>query len=149
MNARFLLPLLLALSPALTGCGKPEAPQTRAAHAGEADHEEGAEGHVESERTIELSDAQIRSSGIALLEAGPAKIRQTLALYGTVAPNAERMREVTARYPGVVRTVTKRIGDSVREGETLATVESNESLRTYSVTAPLSGVVTHAQGESG
>lgn len=149
MNTRLLLPLVLALPLVLTGCGKPEAPKARAAHAGEADHEKGPEGHAESERTIELSDAQIHASGIALLKAGPAQIRQTLALYGTIAPNAERMREVTARYPGVVRTVTKRVGDSVREGETLATVESNESLRTYSVTAPLSGVVTHRKANPG
>jgi len=149
MNIRLLLPLLLAFPLALmTGCGKTDAPQARnhgAEHADDADHD----GHAESERTIELSDAQIHASGIELLEAGPAKIRQTLPLYGTVAPNAERMREVTARYPGVVRTVTKRVGDAVREGETLATVESNESLRTYAVTAPLSGVVTHRKANPG
>lgn len=139
--------LLLTLSVALTGCGKSAAPPTPAEHAEEGEHAEGVEGHAEG--VIQLTDAQIRTSGITLPQAGPAKIRQTLPLYGSVAANAERVREVTARYPGVVRSVSKRIGDAVREGETLATVESNESLRIYSVTAPLSGVVTQRKANPG
>lgn len=136
--------LLLTLPWVLTGCGgKSEAPE----QAGQKPAEESEAGHAEG--TVELSDAQVKSSGITLLQAGPAKIRQSLPLYGTVAPNAERVRDVTARYPGVVRSVAKRVGDTVREGETLATVESNESLRVYSVTAPLSGVVIQRKANPG
>ena len=135
--------LLLTLPWALTGCGKSDAP----AQAEENHSKEGEQGHAEG--SIELSDEQIRASGVTLLQAGVAKIRQSLPLYGTVAPNAERVRDVTARYPGVVRGVNKRVGDTVREGETLATVESNESLRVYSVTAPLSGVVIQRKANPG
>ena len=39
------------------------------------------------------------------------------------------VREVAARFPGVIRSVAKNVGDPVRQGETLATVESNESLQ--------------------
>lgn len=145
MNKNVLIAsLLLTLPVALAGCGKSAPPAEPAARGEQA---QGAEGHTEG--GIELTDSQIRSSGITLQQAGAAKIRQTLALYGTVAPNAERVREVTARYPGVVRSVAKRIGDTVREGETLATVESNESLRTYSVTAPLAGVITQRKANPG
>jgi cobalt-zinc-cadmium efflux system membrane fusion protein len=35
--------------------------------------------------------------------------------------------------PGVVRAMNKRLGDKVEKGELLATVESNESLRTYEI----------------
>ena len=99
--------------------------------------------------SVALTPAQIKSAGIQLLTAGPAKVRETLSLYGVIAPNAERVREVTARYPGVLRSVSKRVGDAVREGETLATVESNESLRTYSIVAPLTGVVTMRKANPG
>src|SRR3546814_4222908 len=75
--------------------------------------------------------------------AGPAQIRETLSLYGAIVPNAERVRDIAARYPGVIRSVDRSIGDTVRQGQVLATVESNESLQTYSVVAPLAGVVTH------
>ena len=142
--------LFLTLPMALTGCGKSDMPK-----AGTEDAEHSAEGneHTEAEgehgENIELTDEQVAASGIQIAQAGPAKIRETLQLYGSMAPNAERMREVTARYPGVVRTVSKRVGDSVREGEVLATVESNESLRTYSIVAPLSGVVIQRKANPG
>ena len=59
------------------------------------------------------------------------------------------MREVGARFPGVITAVAKRIGDPVKQGEVLATVESNESLQTYNVTAPLAGVVIARQANPG
>lgn len=108
----------------------------------EAQHEEGEEGHEESEgEHIELTSEQIQSADIGLAQAGPAQVHERLPLYGVITPNAERVHQVAARFPGAIRTVTKRIGDPVRQGETLATVESNESLQTYPVVAPLSGVV--------
>lgn len=118
---------------------------------GEAGHEE--EGHEEGGHEegsgVKLTAEQIKSAGIKLAEAGPGHIRERLPLYGVVAPNAERVREVTARFPGAIRSVAKRIGDPVKQGETLATVESNESLQTYPVIAPLSGVVTQRHANPG
>lgn len=84
----------------------------------------------------------IKNADIQTVTAGPADIRETLALYGRIAPNAERVREVRARFPGIVRSVHKAQGDNVKAGDVLATVESDESLRTYSVTAPIGGVIT-------
>ncbi len=90
---------------------------------------------------VALTPDQIAKAGIKVETVGGATIRETLPLYGVVAPNAERVREVSARFAGTIRSVAKKVGDSVRQGETLATVESNESLQTYSLTAPLAGVV--------
>lgn len=108
---------------------------------GEAEHKEGHdEGEAEAEH-VKLTPEQIQSADIGLAQAGPATVREHLPLYGVITPNAERVREVAARFPGAIRTVTKRVGDDVRQGETLATVESNESLQTYAVVAPLNGIV--------
>jgi len=81
--------------------------------------------------------------------AGPGVLRETLSLYGVIQPNAERVRNVVARFAGPIKTVSKQIGDSVKAGETLATVESNESLQTYAVTAPIAGVITQRKANSG
>ena len=51
------------------------------------------------------------------------------------------MTHVIPRFPGVVKSVTKRLGDEVAKGEVLATVESNESLQTYDIKAELDGTV--------
>lgn len=128
--------LAAALLMALAGCGKPSTPEP----AGEEQHAE--EGHAEEPGHIELSAESAQAAGIEIAAAGPATIREVLSLYGTVQPNAERVREVTPRYPGVVLGVMRKVGESVRKGDVLATVESNESLRTYQILAPLSGVVT-------
>lgn len=160
MKAKFLF-LLVALPLALAACGEsetgrasPAATRADAAReqAGERavgdEHSEGdehagggEEGH-EEEGHVELTPEQIKTGDIGLAEAGAASIRETLPLYGVVAPNAERVLEVAARFPGMIRSVTKKIGDPVRKGEVLATIESNESLQTYSVVSPLTGVVT-------
>lgn len=115
----------------------------------EPEHSENeGEAHAES-RHIELMPEQIERAGIEVAQAGPADLREHLSLYGVIAPNAERVLEVTARYPGVIHSVKKRVGDPVRRGETLATVESNESLQTYPVIAPIDGVVTHRNANEG
>ena len=155
MYSRFAI-LLAALT--LFGCG---ADQKTAKH----DEEEGAHasegasgGHEEHDEhgaeegenlRVQLTDDQIKSAGIVLAEAGPASIRETLPLYGVIVPNAERVRDVTARFPGLIRNVNAAIGDTVRQGEKLAIVESNESLQTYAVEAPLAGVITARQANAG
>ncbi len=159
MKANFLL-LIVAISITLTACGESETDNpTSAATRNAVDAEQGDE-HAEDEHgaadehggageRVALTNEQIEAAGIGLAQAGSADIRETLSLYGVVAPNAERVREVTARFPGVIRSVVKSVGDSVRQGETLATVESNESLQTYSVVAPLTGVVTRRSANPG
>ena len=146
--------ILLVLS--LTACNdsEPSAANTPAAQAKDEpageEHQEGEESHEKGGgEHVKLTPEQIKSAGIGLAQAGPANVREHLPLYGVIAPNAERVLEVGARFPGVIRTVTKRVGDSVRRGETLATVESNESLQTYSVVAPLTGVVTARHANPG
>lgn len=90
-----------------------------------------------------------RAAGVETRVAGPGTIREELVLYGAIAPDATRVRAVRARFPGVVRTVRHYVGDTVREGEPLATVESNESLQTYTVTAPIAGIVTARHAAEG
>ena len=88
------------------------------------------------------------TAGIATETAGPATLVESLTLYGRITPDPSRQREVSARFPGVIQAVNKKPGDTVRAGETLAVIESNESLEQYPVTAPIAGVIT-ARCESG
>lgn len=120
--------------------GKEKAGHDEAGH-GEEGHEEGG--------AIKLSAEQLKAAGIAVATAEAAGIRESMPLYGVITPNAERVRQVSARFPGAIRSVSKKVGDMVREGETLAVIESNESLRSYSLTAPLSGVVTERNANPG
>ncbi len=89
------------------------------------------------------------SAGIATDIAGPATLIETVTVYGRIAADPSHQREVGARFPGVIKAVRKNLGDTVRAGETLATIESNESLQTYSLEAPIGGVITARAANAG
>ena len=80
-------------------------------------------------------------AGLKVDTAGPAVIRDTIQVMGTVALDADRQAQVKARFPGIVREVRVQQGQAVRRGQVLVIVEGNESMRTYPVTAPIDGVV--------
>lgn len=88
-------------------------------------------------------------AGVKTDLAGPATLTETVTLYGQIAANPERQRDVSARYAGVIRSVNKKLGDAVKAGEVLASVESDDSLRTYTLAAPLAGVVTSRDANPG
>lgn len=93
----------------------------------------------------EIADA----AGIAVETVGPATLVETVSLYGRIVAADSHRRDVSARFPGVIRSVRKRLGDTVRSGEALAVVESNESLQTYTVNAPIGGVITERNANEG
>lgn len=112
----------------------------------ENDHgteEEHDEGH------IELTQEQIKHAGISLSQVGSGNIRETLPVYGVITSNTEQVQSVSARFDGVIHSVNKKIGDQVRKGEILVTVEANESLKTYSVLSSLNGVITQRNANIG
>jgi membrane fusion protein, heavy metal efflux system len=89
------------------------------------------------------------AAGVRTETAGPAKLVQTLTLYGRIVPDPSHQRQVTARYPGLLRAVHKELGERVRAGEALAQIESNESLQTYTLTAPIAGIITARDANPG
>ena len=92
-----------------------------------------------------MSDATLKAAGIELEKAGPVVLKQTMSLNGLLQANQERLAQVTPRFPGLVREVHKRIGDTVEKNELLAKVESNQSLTAYELKAPISGTVIDRQ----
>src|SRR5690606_11189827 len=87
--------------------------------------------------------------GIATETAGPAVLRETATLYGRIVPDPARVSEVSARFDGTITAVAASVGDVVRRGDALATIESNDSLRSYDLTAPIAGVVTERAANVG
>lgn len=88
-----------------------------------------------------ISQAQADAGGVKVEPAGPAKIDDIVTLAGRVELQPQGKAEVRAWYPGRIMTMTKVIGEQVRKGETVATVTSSESLQTYAIPAPISGVI--------
>jgi len=90
-----------------------------------------------------------RAAGIETETTGPATIRDYVAVYGQVVSNPENVSHVTARFDGVIDTVKASIGDQVKKGQVLLTVEANNSLKRYSITSPIAGTVVERHANAG
>lgn len=118
---------------------------------GEADeheHGHGGEegGHAEESK---ISDNAVKNLNIEILEAGSAMVQETVSVSGRVTLNQNTTAQVKARFPGVIRSVLKEPGEVVNVGDTLATVESNDSLQVYAVKSPVAGTIINRTANVG
>ena len=108
------------------------------------DHDE-----EEYEEISRINDDLAAEVDIVTTIASPGTINQTVTVYGKVTQAPEHLNVIQARFPGVIQSVNFSIGDVVKKGDRLITIESNESLKTYSVRAPISGVIVQRQANPG
>jgi len=129
----------------MMGPTKPAAPVARTSH----QSEKATNGHVEQDEhgadRILISDVKLAAAGAVLAKAGKATLSDTLSFNGVLRANQEAVVQVTPRFPGIVRSISKRIGDTVAKNDQLASVESNQSLTVYDLKAPISGTVIDRQ----
>lgn len=108
-----------------------------------------AKDHVEQDEhgadRILISDVKLAAAGAVLAEAGGVTLSDTLSFNGVLRANQEAVVQVTPRFPGIVRGIYKRIGDTVAKDNQLASIESNQSLTDYDLKAPISGTVIDRQ----
>lgn len=120
---------------------KPSPPVAKSSQTEGKGHGE-EKGHGEG---VEMSDAKVAAAGIEILSASEETLRDSIVLNGILQPNQEALVQVTPRFPGLVREIRKRIGDTVAKGELLAKIESNQSLTVYDVVSPIAGTVIDRQ----
>lgn len=129
----------LGMALMLAACNA-SAPNEASESGAAAEGEEHGE-HEEAPLETKIAAKAAQAAGIQVAPAGPGEIADEHEVQGLLTPIDGRIAHVTARFPGPVRSVRAGVGDQVRAGQALATVESNLSLTTYTVTAPISGVV--------
>ncbi|MGY4428386.1 hypothetical protein ACVWWO_000863 [Bradyrhizobium sp. F1.13.1] len=105
--------------------------------------------HVEQDEhgadRIRISDIKLAAAGVTLAEAASVTLTDTLAFNGILRANQEAVVQVTPRFPGVAKSIQKRIGDKVGKDDLLAAIESNQSLTVYELKAPLAGTIIERQ----
>lgn len=77
--------------------------------------------------TVGVSDANIATLQIGVATAASGELDAAIAASATVDAAPEGEAVLTARAPGVVTRIFKRIGDPVEPGETVALVESRDA----------------------
>lgn len=125
-------------------------------HTGEqADHsdhegEEAGEhsGH-EDEGEIAVTAEDMKMAEITTAKVENGRISTSLNLSGEIGFNEDRVVHITPRFAGIVKEARYRIGEYVKAGETVALIESNESMTTYSLKAPISGRIIEKNAAAG
>ncbi len=93
------------------------------------------------ENRVLLSPEQVSAGGVLVETAGPSTVREYRVLTGRVVANEDALAHMSPRFPGIVRSVHKRLGETVAKGDLLAVIESNESLHPYEMRSQLAGRV--------
>ncbi|MEQ8953339.1 MAG: efflux RND transporter periplasmic adaptor subunit [Porticoccaceae bacterium] len=96
-----------------------------------------------------IAPAIAQKAGITTAAAGPGSIERSLTTYGNLTTAPQQIARVRARFPGIATAVNVNLGDRVERGDVLARVESNESLQTYELRAPIDGIVIERQISNG
>lgn len=130
------------------GAHKHSGHEDKESHKKHDTHDEHTDGHDDheghdhhDEAAVKLSPEQLKEFDIRVESAGPGIIEQHVTVPGEVVVNQEAFSHISARFPGIVKQVKKRIGDKVEANETLAIIESNESLTPYSIKSLIAGTV--------
>jgi cobalt-zinc-cadmium efflux system membrane fusion protein len=97
-----------------------------AEHADHAEEGAAAEGEHGEEGHIKLSAEQITAAGIQLAEAKPQNISRGLPFPGEVRFDEDRTAHVVPRVPGVVEAVAVNLGQTVKKGQLLAVIASQQ-----------------------
>jgi cobalt-zinc-cadmium efflux system membrane fusion protein len=90
---------------------------------------------------IELSEEMIKKIGLKILEAKGGTVEISSTFPAEIKLNRDRSASVSPRFPSVVRQVFAEIGDKVKKGDVLASLENRETMAVYSVSSPQDGMI--------
>ncbi|CAH0302155.1 Cobalt-zinc-cadmium resistance protein CzcB [Massilia sp. Bi118] len=79
---------------------------------------------AKDERSIAMTEAQIKANGIAIDTAKPAMIQERLHLPAQIKVNAERTVALAAPAQGIVQSVLVSPGATVKKGQALVAIQS-------------------------
>lgn len=109
-------------------------------HAGHDDHQ-GKHGDGEMAEAVLLNPTKLKNANLTIETASSVALQPKLLLNGIITPNEEKVVNVSPRFPGVVKKINKRLGSRVEVGDVLLTIESDQSLKQYTITSSLSGTI--------
>jgi len=111
-------------------------------------HEEEHNEHTDEGR-VEIAAEIASRAGIKSEVASSGQIKQSLMVYGKTVADPSKVSHIRARFPGTITKIRANIGDRVKAGDVLAQIESNESLKRYTLKSPLTGMITTRNGNPG
>ena len=111
-------------------------------HKNHEGHEEDEHEHGHEESSpVEWTKELLKESNIKIKSVSSGEITLGIELPGKIVSYEPNVAHIIPRFPGIIKEARKHLGESVRKGEVLAVIESNQSLNPYEVKSPISGVV--------
>lgn len=101
------------------------------------------------EGRTQISDDIINVSGVEVEKVGPATLRESVTAYGNIVADQAGLSHVSARFEGVIQSVNASLGETIKKGRRLATIEANDSLNSYNIVAPISGTIVERHANPG
>jgi len=109
---------------------------------GDDDHQEAEAEAPHEDLDVVLEEKALEMIGLTLDVVKERTLYKDVQLSGQIVENNDRLQKVYPRFSGMVKEVFACMGDSVREGQTLATIQNNETLTEYALISALDGIVT-------
>ncbi len=106
-------------------------------------------GYESYEGRVTIAAALAAELHVETAIAGAGTLHQSVLLYGKTTPDPQGVSHVTARYPGLIRSISADLGQRVSAGDTLVVIEANTSLQSYTITAPIDGLVIQRHANPG
>ncbi|WP_058533711.1 efflux RND transporter periplasmic adaptor subunit [Legionella saoudiensis] len=101
------------------------------------------------EGRVKIIPSMLKAAGIQTAIAQQQVIKTQLNVVGKITTNRDTKAPIYARYSGIIKLMTKNLGDEVTKGDLLAVVESNESLQSYEIKAPITGTIVQKHATNG
>jgi cobalt-zinc-cadmium efflux system membrane fusion protein len=117
-----LAALVVALAVTFAACAKKDD------HAAEgdkhADHAEGKEGEHKESEDLTLTSEEAERAGVKVEAMKAQAMGERVVATATIRPDADRLARVAPRIEGRITSAPAKLGDAVRAGQTLATMDS-------------------------
>ncbi len=101
------------------------------------------------EGRLKIMPAVLSAAQIKTAIAKGVILKKKLKVVGKITPNRDTLAPIYPRYPGIIKSLGKSLGEQVTKGEVLVTIESNESLQNYTIPAPINGTVIQKYANTG
>lgn len=107
------------------------------------------EEHHDHEEEVNISQDILSKKEISIHKVESGEIKRTFSVNGRVSANRNRLAHIYPRFSGIVHDIRKDAGENVKKGETLAVVESNQSLQRYEISSLTDGTVLYRHATIG
>ncbi|KQT35582.1 secretion protein HylD [Chryseobacterium sp. Leaf405] len=142
MQIKYKIISLVFISLFLINCGKKEEPQD------EIRTEQAEENHDETPQTIaELTKEQMKSVGVTLGNIEMKELTSTIKANGLLRVPNNKKATVTSLYGGVIQTIKVQIGDFVKKGQILATINNPEYIQVQEQYLTVNSRISFAEQE--